>query len=181
MLLHYLVKWKNAKKLHFPSNALLEFNQMLDFFNVSDSRLIPMQLYDSLSHAMNAFRDCWVHGLWERKMIALQQLDCVTCTMHCSALSSGFSISQGNSEALDRWDGKTKHHMILYFPSNISAKNYRNRIVHVNIIASRRWDVFWYTVYMDVEAFRMAVTFLIAPRKMINTCQKWLQFHTMWW
>jgi len=32
--------------------------------------------------------------------------------------------------------------MILYFPSNISAKNYCNQIVYVNIIASRRWDVF---------------------------------------
>jgi len=38
--------------------------------------------------------------------------------------------------------------MILHFPSNISAKNYRNRIVYVNIIASRRWDVFWDTVYI---------------------------------
>jgi len=33
--------------------------------------------------------------------------------------------------------------MILYFPSNISAKNYHNWIVYVNIIASRRWDVFF--------------------------------------
>jgi len=32
--------------------------------------------------------------------------------------------------------------MIPYFRSNISAKNYRNRIVHFKIIASRRWDVF---------------------------------------
>jgi len=53
-----------------------------------------------------------------------------------------FPISQGNAEALDRWGGKTKHHMILYFPGNISAKNYHNRIVYVKIIARRRWDVF---------------------------------------
>ena len=59
-----------------------------------------------------------------------------------SALSSGFPISQGNAEALDRWGGKPKHHIILYFLSNISAKNYRNRIVCVKIIASQRWDVF---------------------------------------
>jgi len=26
-----------------------------------------------------------------------------------SALSSGFPISQGNADALDRWGGKTKH------------------------------------------------------------------------
>jgi len=34
------------------------------------------------------------------------------------------------------------HHLISDF-SNTSAKNYRNRIVYVNIIASQRWDVFW--------------------------------------
>jgi len=39
------------------------------------------------------------------------------------ALSSGFPILQGNAEALDRSNGKTKHRMISYFLSNISAKN----------------------------------------------------------
>jgi len=47
-----------------------------------------------------------------------------------SALSSGFPILQGNAEAFDRCI------------SNTSAKNYRNRIVCVKIIASQRWDVF---------------------------------------
>jgi len=32
--------------------------------------------------------------------------------------------------------------MISYFLSNTSAKNYRNRIVCVKIIASLRWYVF---------------------------------------
>jgi len=54
-----------------------------------------------------------------------------------------FPLSKGNAEALDRWGGKTKHHLISYFLSNTSAKNYRNRIVCVKIIASQRWDVFW--------------------------------------
>jgi len=31
--------------------------------------------------------------------------------------------------------------MIIYFLSNTSAKNYRNRIVYVKIIESQRWDV----------------------------------------
>jgi len=61
-------------------------------------------------------------------------------------MSSGFPISQGNAEALDRWGGKTKHHMIPYFPSNISAEKYRNRIVYVKIMGSQTWDVFWDTV-----------------------------------
>ena len=50
--------------------------------------------------------------------------------------------------ALDRWDWKTKHYLISCFLSNTSAKNYRNRIVCVKIIASHRWDVFWDTVYI---------------------------------
>ena len=45
-----------------------------------------------------------------------------------SALSSGFALSQGNAEALDRRGGKTKHRLISYFLSNTSAENYRNWI-----------------------------------------------------
>jgi len=66
----------------------------------------------------------------------------VLCAQCTSALSSGFPLSQGNAEALDRWGGKTKHCLISYFLSNTSAKNYHNGIVYVKIIASQRWDVF---------------------------------------
>jgi len=38
------------------------------------------------------------------------------------------------------------HHLISYFLRNISAKNYRNLIECVKIIASQRWGVFWNTV-----------------------------------
>jgi len=66
-----------------------------------------------------------------------------------SAVSSGFPISQGNAEALDRGGGKTK--LISYLISNTSAKNYPNRLMDIKIIASQRWDVFE-TVYI-VSAF----------------------------
>jgi len=59
-----------------------------------------------------------------------------------STLSSVFPLSQGNAQALERWVGKTKHCLISYFLSNISAKNYRNRTVYVKTTASQRWDVF---------------------------------------
>ena len=59
-----------------------------------------------------------------------------------SALSSGFPISHVNAEALERWGGKTKHHLISCFLSNTSGKNCRNWIMHVKIIASQMWDVF---------------------------------------
>jgi len=64
-----------------------------------------------------------------------------------TALSSGFPVSQGNAEALDRRGGKTKHRTISYVLSNTSAKNYLNRIVYVQIRANRRWDVFWDTAW----------------------------------
>jgi len=61
----------------------------------------------------------------------------------------GFLISQGSAEALDSSGGKTKHRLIFHFLSNTSAKNYRNRIVYVKIIASRRcMGRFWDTVYI---------------------------------
>jgi len=142
VLLHYVVKWGNAFSLTCCIIALPEINQLLDFFNVFDSRIIVMLLYVSLSLVVNAFSysDCWGHGSGERKSIVLQQLDCVAqCT---SALSSGFPISQGNAEALDRRGGKSKHRMISYFLSNTCAKSYHNQIMYIKIIASPRWDVF---------------------------------------
>jgi len=55
---------------------------------------------------------------------------------------SGFPVSQGSAEPLDRWGGKTKHRLISHFLSNTFAKNYRNWIMYVKIIASQKWDVF---------------------------------------
>ena len=87
---------------------------------------------------------------------------CYTHVAQCtSAMSFGFPILQGNAEALDRWGGKTKHHLISYFLSNTSAKNYCNQIVCVKIIASQSWDVFWDTVL------------ILAILPFLNDCQKW--------
>ena len=71
-----------------------------------------------------------------------------------SALSSGFPLSQGNAEALERWVGKTKHHLISYFLSNTSAKNYRSRIVCVS--NSKVGRLFRDTVY--VMQTKLAIT-----------------------
>jgi len=70
MLLHYLVKRGNAKiafSLKCCISALSEFNQLLDFFNLFDSRLVLTLLYDSTSLVINAFtyRDYWRHGSGE--------------------------------------------------------------------------------------------------------------------
>jgi len=97
---------------------------------------------------MHSARGCW--GMVQEKG---SQERCSSWTvLHAqstSALSSGFPLSQGNAEALDRWGGKAKHRLISYLLSNTSAKNYRNRIVYVKIIASQMWDLFGDSVDMD--------------------------------
>ena len=106
MLLHYLAK-KETRKARFHSNATIsalpEFNQLFDFFNLFDSRLILTTLYDSVKHVINAFspQSCW--GAVQEKG---SRERCMSWTvLHAqwtSALSFGFPISQGNAEALDR-------------------------------------------------------------------------------
>jgi len=81
------------------------------------------------------------------------------CIKHLCVLSSGFPLSQGNAEALDRWGGKTRHRLISYLLSNTSAKNYYNWIVCVKIIASQRWDVFWDTVYKGLDSWNYTIHF----------------------
>jgi len=89
-------KTKKRKNCIFPQcciSALPKFNQLLDFFNLFDSRLIVTLLYDSLSLVINAFsyREYWGHDSGERKSIALQQLDCVARTVHqCAVFCMGF-------------------------------------------------------------------------------------------
>jgi len=56
VLLHQLAKWENTKiSLTCCINALPEFNQLLDLFNLFDSRLILTMPYDSLNFAINVF------------------------------------------------------------------------------------------------------------------------------
>jgi len=54
------------------------------------------------------------------------------CCMHIaqctSALFSGFPISQGNAEALDRWGGKTKHHLKTLLPKIIIIGSCMSRL-----------------------------------------------------
>jgi len=101
VLLHYLVKRRNTKiafSLKRFISALSEFNQLLDFFNLFDSRLILRMLYDSLNHVINAFspQGCW--GMVQEKG---SRQRCRSWTvLHAqstSALSSGFPISQGGT------------------------------------------------------------------------------------
>jgi len=52
------------------------------------------------------------------------------------------SVTPGSAEALVRWGGKTKNHLAVYFLSNISANNYQNRSMFVEVIASQSSVIF---------------------------------------
>jgi len=102
------------------------------------------------------------HGLVERKLTALQQLNCVKRTMHQCAIFWVSSFARWKAEALDRWGGKTKHRRIPYFLGNSSVKSYHNRIVYatytirlqyVKIIPSQRWDVFETQCYIGLHVY----------------------------
>jgi len=146
----FCTTWQNGetRKLHFSLkcyiSALPEFNQLLlDFFNLFYSWLILTMLYDSLNLIINAFSSGLLGGMVQEKG---SQECCSSWTVlhaqYTSVLSSGFPLSQGNTEALDKWGWKRKHHLISYFLSNTSAQKYCNQIMYVKITATKRWDVF---------------------------------------
>ena len=139
-------KMGNTKIAFFTRciSTLREFNQsQLDFFNLFDSRLIFVLLYDSLNLVISALSLRLLGGMVQEKGSREHCSSWTVLHTQCtSVLSSGFPLLQGNAKAPERWGGKTKHHLISCFLSNISAKNYRNRIVCVEITASQRWNVF---------------------------------------
>jgi len=94
-------------KIAFSLKSVLvlpEFNQLLpDLFNPFDSRLILTLLYDSLNLVTNTFS---LGLLWAMVQEKGSRKRCSSWTvLHAkctSALCSGFPLSQGNAEALDR-------------------------------------------------------------------------------
>ena len=57
-------------------------------------------------------------------------------------------VSPVSAETLVRRGGITNHHLIAYSLSNISAKNYPNQLMWVEVIVCYISVVFWDTVYM---------------------------------
>jgi len=58
---------------------------------------------------------------------------------------SGVHASPGSAETLARGGGITNHHLIAYSLSNISAKNYQNRLMCVEVIVCYISVVFFET------------------------------------
>ena len=143
MLVHYLAKSaKTSCIFHSSTVGLLvpwqnSTSQCLISSIFFDSRLTLV--YDSLNLIINAFSSGLLgHGLGERSR---QQCSSWT-VLHAQCTSSRFHVSQGNAKSLDSWAGKQCIAWFLTFSVTILPKNYRNRIVYVNIIASEKWDVF---------------------------------------
>ena len=152
MFLHYLAK-RETRTLHFSLDVLMHYQNSTSRYLISS--MFWLTTHPQAHAAVWLPKSCnknafslemvffWGGGMVQKKR---SQERCSSWTvLHAqstSALSSGFPLSQDNDEALDRWGGKAKHHLISYFLSNTSATNYRNRVVYVKIIASQRWDVF---------------------------------------
>ena len=59
----------------------------------------------------------------------------------------GIHVSPGSAETLVRRGGITNHYLIACSPGNISAKNYQNPLMCVEVIVCNISVVFWDTVY----------------------------------
>jgi len=104
---------------------------------------------DSRSCLVHPVDSCDSEGRFSCNQVIFYYVSCVfgkTSAFKWKDAIFGFSVSPGSAEAVVRWVAKIKYILIAYFLGNASAKNYRNRTVHVKIIASQRWDVFWDTV-----------------------------------
>jgi len=145
--------WQNGetRKLHFHSSAVL-----LQCQNSSSRCLISSIFFTHTHAALWLSKSCnqcaqyrTVGGMVQEKESREHCSSWTVLHAQCtSVLSSGFPLLQGNAKTLDRWGGKTKHHLIFYFLRNTSAKNYHNRIVYVNIASQRLNVFFWDIVYM---------------------------------
>jgi len=61
-----------------------------------------------------------------------------------------FYDSQGSATNVSRRNGITNYHLIAYSFSSISAKNYQNRLMCIEVIVCNVSVVFWDTVYIQI-------------------------------
>ena len=85
------------------------------------------------------------------KVDSMFQKQCHFRDMVCSTTKKTISrvhVSPGSAETLVRRGGIANHHLIAYSLSNISAKNYQNQMMWVEVIVCYISDIFWDTVQM---------------------------------
>jgi len=69
---------------------------------------------------------------------------------------SCFRVLPGSAEAQVICGGIVKRLLIAYFIRNISAKKYQNPFMCVKVIASQRWDVFFFETLCRVPCSNAA-------------------------
>jgi len=119
-------KTRKKRKLHFSLkvkcciSALPEFNQsLLDFFNLFDSRLILMLLYDSLNLIINALSSGLLGAWFRRKEVDSAAAVGLCCTHNAPVRCLlGFLFHKVMLKYQIGEGGKTMHHLISYFFSN---------------------------------------------------------------
>ena len=73
----------------------------------------------------------------------------------------GVLDSQGSAETLVRRGGITNYHLIAYLFSNISAKNYQNWLMYIEVIAYNVIVVFWDDFTSLCKHVRLSCAFII--------------------
>jgi len=114
----FCTNWQigQTRILHFHSNAVRSQNSTS---RCLISSVFLSLLYDSLDLVTNAYSSGLLEGMVQTKGSRERCSSWTVLHAQCtSALSSGFPLSQGNAEALDRRGGKTKHYLISNFLSN---------------------------------------------------------------
>jgi len=116
--------------------ALPEFNHLLDFFNLFDSRLIPTLLCDSLNLVINAFSSKLL-AAWLRLNEVESAAHVGLCCTHNAPAQCllGFLFRKVMQKHYMR-GGKTKHHLISYFISN-TAVTHLPKIIVIGSCESR--------------------------------------------
>jgi len=82
------------------------------------------------------------------------------------------SCFPGSAETLVRRGGITNHYSIAYSLSNISVKNYRNRLMCVEVIVCNSSVIFWDNVLLFLSLIRPLGYLLMARR--YTTYRRWV-------
>ena len=80
---------------------------------------------------------------------------------------SGVHVSPGSAETLVLRGGVTNHHSIAYFLSNISAKNYQNGLMCVEVIVCNVSVFFRHSVVQNIPTSSVSWLFLSSLQQLI--------------
>jgi len=158
--LRFRTTWQNGitRKSHFHFkcciSALPEFNQLLDFFSLFDSRVIVTLVYDSLNLVINAFISGLL-GPWFRINEVESAAEVALCCTHSAPVRCLLDFLFRK-----RWGGKQSIVWFLTFSVTLLAK-----IIVIGSSVSRLCQVKGRTFFR-----RSVVTFCVSRRRRKMYC-----------